>query len=728
SGSIATSSRGNLGEITPLDWLPHPGYEFGSIVADPLNPKVSYAGGPGGGIIKTSYPSGQWIDVSPSIDTKLALRKVGNQPLVFSQRNPRELYAGFQCLMATADGGKRWRALSPDLTLKPGEKPPAAPAAPVRRGRRGPAGAPATGQPAAKPAEPPASPADGPANPQPGQTPRSDDDDDADRVPYDDGDKDADEEAEQQLGPRYAIESIAPSSVDANIIWAGTNNGLIKLTRDHGATWTDISIRDLPNATRADISAIDASHMDAGTAYAAVDCHASADYKPYIYRTRDFGKSWTPIVAGLPESEAGGSFVRVVRADTVRGGLIFAGTESSVYYSIDDGDHWQSLALNLPVTSYRDMVVKGNDLVVGTYGRGFWILDDISPLRQMSPSAGMGPAVLLKPAEAVRVRRNVNGDTPFPPEVPHADNPPNGAIVYYYLGGKASGEITLEVRDERGSVIRRYSSAPIPPSTDPPPPVPDFWVEKPSPLPKEPGLNRMCWDLRCESPGAFSHSYGINANPGQTPASPEGPLALPGRYTLTLTVEGKQYTQSVTVKNDPRSPASVADLRDQFALQLALYQCTRDAWNAYHQIAGVRASISAILRATPPAEVETAARALDTKLLAVGGTTGFGVRFGGGGGGGFGGAAAGPRQPTFATMNGQAVRQLNTLDSGDMAPSEAMRKAAAAVCADMDKAKKSWALLRSKDLAQFDALLAKYNLKPIGGQTAALAPERAVAR
>ncbi|HZT43296.1 MAG TPA: hypothetical protein VFA07_14090 [Chthonomonadaceae bacterium] len=683
SGCIATSSRGNLGEVTPLDWLPHPGAEFGSIVADPLNPKISYAGGYGG-IVKVTYPSGQWIDIAPSADSSLALRKVQNQPLLFSPANPHELLAGYQCVMATADGGKRWRKLSPDLTLKKGETPPT------------------PNRPAARRAGSSA------------QIP-----------PEEDEAENEEEDGGQRGGGFSAIESVSVSSVDGNVIWAGTNNGRIEVTRDHGATWDDVTIPNLPNAARADISAVDASHQDPGTAYAAVDCHGMGDYKPYLYRTRDYGKTWTQIVTGLPEDQPSGSFARVIRADTVRKGLLFAGTESGVYVSFDDGDHWQSLQLNLPNTSYRDMVVHGNDLVVGTYGRSFWVLDDISPLRQITPSIESETAHLFKPGDAIRVRRNVNGDTPFPPEVPHAKNPPVGAIVYYYLGSPPSGDITLDVRDAQGKVVRHLSSAPLPALSDPPPPVPGFWVATPSPLPTTPGLNRTSWDLRYDSPPAFNHSYEINANPGETPASPQGPLALPGVYTLTLTVDGKSYTQTVRVKNDPRSPATFHDLEEQHALQMQYYQCAQEAWDGYQQVAGVQASIAALLKKNPPSEVATAAHTFDGKLAAVGGSNEFGRRFGGGFFG-FGGPAP---QPTFAILNGTAGRQLNMLDSGDMAPTDAMRKACTTTCTEMQTAMKSWEALKSKDLPAFNAVLAKNNLKPVGESlvvlsAAAHAPQR----
>ena len=690
SGSIATSSRGNLGAITPLDWLPHPGYEFGSIVADPLDPKISYAGGQGGGIVKTTYPSGQWIDVSPNADSSLGLRKVGNQPLLYSRTDPHELFAGFQYLMSTTDGGKRWHKLSPDLTLKPGETP-----TPPEARRPG----------IARPGAPTPSPAVTPPGPQ---TPMEENDED------DNGEGDEEEREAQRAVGAGAIESISASSIDGKVIWAGTSNGRIKVTRDHGATWADVTIPDLPNPTRADICAIDPSPQEIGAAYVAIDCHGIADFKPYLYRTHDFGKSWTPIITGLPDDQPSGSFARVIRADTQRKGLLFAGTESSVYVSFDDGDHWQSLMLNLPNTSYRDMVVKDNDLVVGTYGRGFWILDDISPLREITSSIASEPAHLFKPALATRVRRNVNGDTPYPPEIPHAENPLVGATVYYSLGSQPPGDITLEVRDAHGQIVRHMTSAAIPALAEAPPPVPDFWIERPSPLPTAPGLNRTNWNLRYDSPAAFSHTYEINANPGQTPASPEGPLALPGVYTVTLIVNGKAYTQTVTVRNDPRSPASPNDLREQHALQMNVYHCAQEAWDAYHQISAVRSSIATLLATNPPEEVLTAARALDTKLAALGGTEGFGRRPGGGGGfPGAGVAAAAPTLRSFITLNSTADRQINTLDSGDMAPNEAIRKACTATCADLLKTQKAWDQLKTTDVGTFNTLLSKNNLKPI---------------
>ncbi len=674
SGSIATASRGNLGAVTPMDWLAHPGYEFGSIVADPRDPNISYAGGPGGGLIKVTYPSGQWINVSPNINSKDALRKVGNQPLAFSPTNPKELLIGFQYLMATTDGGVHWKKLSPDLGYPKGVTPPA-PGAP---------------RPAAPAARPPA-----------GSSQTAEEDEDEDMDP--------DAIIDQQPGPGVggSIESFSVSSVNGNIIWVGTNNGLIKVTKDHGTNWEDVTIPHLPNPTRADISSIDASHQVPGTAFATIDYHTTGDYKPYVYRTTDFGQTWTKVVEGLPTESVGGSFARVVRADTVRDGLVFLGTESSVYTSFDSGDHWQSLALNAPTTSYRDMVVKGNDLVVGTYGRSFWVLDDISPLRQIKVSTVGEDAVLFKPGEAVRVRRNVNGDTPFPPEVPHAINPPTGAILYYYLKSTPSQPIKLEISDAKGRVIRTYSSAPLPPSNDPPPPVPDFWIEKLKPMPANPGLSRVSWNLRYENPPGSGHSYEINANPGETNASPEGPLVLPGTYTATLWVDGKPSKQTFIVKNDPRSPASFGDLKAQHDLQLRLYDGASIALKASREVAALRAAIAASAKGSKVEAVTKAVAAADARLLAIAGAAPTGGRRGGGGG--FrGGGPAGP--PTLTSLSGGLVRELSTLDPGDMAPTEPQLKSATASLDALTGLLKAWKSFQGKDLVELNAVLTKNGL------------------
>jgi hypothetical protein len=664
SGSIGTRSRGDLGAITPLDWFPTSGDEFGYILADPLNPKIVYVGGPGNGIdgiMKITYPSGQWADISPNVDASQTLRKVTNQPMAWSPQNPHELMVGFQYVMATTDAGLHWSKLSPDLGVSKVQPPP------VAGGGGQPAGA-------------PVAPAGG------------------------------------RGGGGGAIESLSPSTVAPGLIWVGTNNGLIKLTRNHGLTWEDVTIPNLPNPTRADVSIIDASHHDPAAAYVAIDLHGAGDYHPYFYRTHDYGKTWTAIVTGLPTDQPSGSFARVIRADTKKAGLLFAGTESSMYVSFDDGDDWQSLMLNLPNTSYRDIAIHENDLVVGTYGRGFWILDDYSPLRQMTPAIATQPVHLFKPGDAIRVRRNVNNDTPFPPEVPHASNPPLGAIIYYYLGVKPAGPITLEILDAFGRVVRHMSSAPVPPLPDGPPPVPDFWLEKPQPLATEIGTNRINWNIRYDPPPASSHNFAqvMGAVAGDTPPSPEGPLALPGVYTVRLTVDGKVFTHTVTVKNDPRSPATAAALRAQHVLQMRIYGGAKEAWDGYLQASAMRAAVAELGRANLPPDVAAAATAFDAKLAVAGGGGGGGRRGGGGG-------ATGTSAPNFVAINGGFDRQLEILDFGDMAPTEPSRKAYVAGCTELKTAVMNWKAINTQDLAALNAVLAKHTLKPLPAASPALA-------
>jgi photosystem II stability/assembly factor-like uncharacterized protein len=695
SGSIATSSRGNLGAITPLDWLPHPGYEFGSIVADPLNPKVSYAGGPGGGIVKVTYPSGQWINVSPNIDSGESLRKVGNQPIAWNPNNPHELLVGFQYLMSSTDGGMHWKKLSPDLGYAKGQEPK-----PVQAGATKVPVA-ATKAPAAKPAA-----AGG------GGRQNESMDDDADEHVVFDKDSDIEDEEQRGAGGPGSIESFSTSTVSPGTFWVGTNNGLINVTKDNGRTWDDVTIPHLPNPTRADISAIDTSHQDAATAYVAIDTHGTGDYGPTFYRTHDYGKTWTKIVNGLPTDQPSGSFSRVIRADTKKAGLLFAGTESSVYVSFNDGDVWQPLMLNLPNTSYRDMTIHDNDLVVGTYGRGLWVLDDYSPLRQMAPEIASETAHLFKPGDAIRVRRNVNGDTPFPPEVPHALNPPLGAIIYYSLSAKPQSVVTLEISDAIGTVVRHMSSAPFAPSTEPPAAVPDFWIEQVKPMPAEVGVNRINWNIRYDNPPAFSHDISsvMGAAPGDTPAGPEGPLVLPGTYTAKLTVDGKSYTQTFTVKNDPRSPARFSDLQAQSDLQRKALDGIKEAWDGYRQVRALRNSVADITDSNPPTEVANAATDFDAKLAAVGGTNGGGRRFGGGG---FPGAGGPPPAPTFTRVHGNLVRLLDVLDFGDMAPNEPITKTFKAAMADLKTVNTNWQTANTKDLAAFNAILVKNHLQPI---------------
>ena len=618
AGAIRTRSRGNIGAITPLDWNPVPGWEWGTIIADPLDPNTVYASG--SGIVKISYPSEQWINVSPAADPSRRLRTTSDQPIRFAPWNKKMLIAAFQSVWSTIDGGAHWTAVSPDLTVRADAPPP-----PTGRG-----GAP---------------------------------------------------------GGNAAIQSMSLSTVTPGLIWVGTNNGLIKVTRDGGKTWSDASIPNVPRVERAEVFSLEASHFDAGEAYAVLDLYRIGDYTPYVYRTRDFGKTWTRIANGLPEGQPSGSFARFVRNDTQRKGLLFAGTESGIFVSFDDGDHWQSLQQNLPNTSVRDGVVKDNDFIVATYGRGFWALDDMSILRQLAGNVASEPAHLFKPGDAVRVRRNVGADTPFPPEVPHALNPPEGAIVDYWLAQAPSSDITLDVIDASGVTVRHMTSAPGTPVAEAArPPEPNFWIAPPFSLPKNAGENRTHWDLRYQSPSSFSHQFEINANPGLTPPSPLGPLVLPGTYTLKLTVDGKAYSQTVNVKNDPRSPATPEALRAQHALQMKLVAGIEASYEGHRLAAALRDAVR-----SADAGASLAAR-LDTLAGLDGGGRGRGR-----------GGIQGP--PSFTALNGALVGQLNAQEQGDLAPTAASHAAYAAACQDLTKAVAMWQRLGTTELTALNGSL-----------------------
>jgi photosystem II stability/assembly factor-like uncharacterized protein len=518
------------------------------------------------------------------------------------------------------------------------------------------------------------------------------------------------------------INAITTSNVAPGVLWVGMSDGRVKVTKDHGAAWDDVSIpgvAPIGGGRGTGVSAIDASYQDPAVAYVSINWGMN-DNAPSFYRTHDYGKTWTKIVNGLPAGQVSGSYSRVIRADTKKAGLIFAGTESGMYVSFDDGDDWQSLMLNLPNTSYRDIVVKGNDLVVATYGRSVWILDDISPLRQMTVEIGAEPVHLFKPGEAIRVRRNVNTGTPFPPEMPHGDNPPEGAIIYYTLASPAK-HVALDVVDAAGSVVRHYSSDPIPAIPEPPPPVPDEWIYVPEPMPTSSGPHRVNWDLRYDMPPAFIHylAHVTAAVVGDTHWGAEGPLVIPGVYTLRLDVDGKTYSQTETVKNDPNSTATAADLQALHDLQMKLYNGTKESWDGFHQVAAMRTSLAKIVAANPPAEVASAARALDTKLAALAGPTTFVA----------GPNGAGPKT-SFSVINGVEAEegavlvsmngQLKVLDMSDIPPNPTKMAAWRSVCGELRTAVTNWHDINAKDLVTFNALLSKNSITPIPAATPSL--------
>ena len=414
---------------------------------------------------------------------------------------------------------------------------------------------------------------------------------------------------------RGVIYAIAPSPLVAAEIWVGTDDGLIQVTLDDGKTWHNVTPPDLTPWSKVGI--IDASRHDRNTVYAAIDRHRLEDLKPHIQRTHDGGKTWTEIVKGIPE----GSFVNAVREDPVRKGLLYAGTETGVFVSFNDGDEWQPLQLNLPNCSVRDLVIHDDDLVIATHGRSFWILDDVTPLRQLSAEVASAEAYLFRPEMAYRLRPSSFEGTPMPLDTPQAENPPDGALIDYHLKSAPGGVVTLEVLDSAGELVRRYSSSDKAPQIDPKRlDFPASWIHFPPPLSADPGMHRFVWDVRYQGlPGgnpmaAFFRGGG-------------GPWALPGQYTVKLTVSGQSYTQPLTVKMDPRVKTPLADLALQFKMARQINMAQAQVSAAFGEANRLHGQLQALNSNLAKARGQKAlageVEALDKKTIAIaGGTSG----------------------------------------------------------------------------------------------------------
>jgi hypothetical protein len=340
------------------------------------------------------------------------------------------------------------------------------------------------------------------------------------------------------------------------------------------------------------ISLIEASRYNAATAYAAVDRHQVDDLHAYIYRTHNSGKTWEKIVAGLPEN----AYVHAVREDPVRKGLLFAGTEIGVFVSFDDGTSWRPLQNNLPVSSVRDLVIHGDDLVIATHGRSFWILDDIAPLRGWNEDAVRQNAHFFPPAHAIRIRRSENHDSPLPPETPVGTNPPTGAIFDYFLKSPTAGaEVTLEINDQQGNVVRKFSSEDKASQPAAPPEFPKFWLPKFVALSNAPGMHRFVWDLRYAPPAALHNEYSMTAIIGSgTITEPQGPLALPGEYEVVLTSGGQTYRAALTIDMDPRVKIPREELVNQLELEQKIDKALAKATAAAKSIATLREQLKAL--------------------------------------------------------------------------------------------------------------------------------------
>ncbi|HEY8715425.1 MAG TPA: hypothetical protein VIM00_08575, partial [Candidatus Acidoferrum sp.] len=490
----------------------------------------------GGFVARQDLDNEQTQQLPPTLASPGDYRRTWTLPLVFSPLDSHVLYFGSQVLFRTADGGSSWQIISPDLTRED----------------------------AAAPAN-----LDAPAVADAGNEKR-----------------------------RGVIYTIGPSYVRKGEIWAGTDDGLIQLTQDEGKTWSNVTPKGITAWSK--VTHIEASHFEAGTAYAAVDRHRLDDLRAYIYRTRDLGKTWALISSGIPE----GFFLNCVREDPGRQGLLYACTEKGAFVSFDDGEHWQSLQLNLPTTSVRDLVIHGDDLVIATHGRSFWILDDVTPLRQMTAEVAQANAFLFKPATAYRVRPGSDEGTPMPLDEPHADNLPEGAELDYYLKN-AGASVQLEISDAHGVVVRRFSSDDVLPKTKPEDlEFPPFWIHEQKPLSAGAGMHRFIWDLHYAFP-EIVHTSVFGPNP---------PLAVPGNYTVKLAVAGQSFSQPLVIKMDPRVKTSQADLERMFQAESRLAKNLGELSAALKAAGKIRASI--VERRKESAEkpsIEETLKALDHK-------------------------------------------------------------------------------------------------------------------
>ena len=627
SGTVAIASRSDYGQITWRDWHPVGGDERDYDVADPVDPDIVYGSGLGGRVSRWDARTGQVTDVSP-----WPLGNYGSRPTTvdhhFNWMNP--LVVSRSGPPAIYLGGDvLWRSFDRGDHWSV--------ISPDLTGKR--AGA---------------------------------------------TNCEGDVTAEAALPCGYGtIISIEPSPHSPNEIWVGSDTGVVSVTRDGGGSWRSVELPGVRPWTK--IAAIDLSPLDAQTAYVAADGHRIDDWAPHIFGTHDGGATWQAINAGLPDNEV----VASVRADPVRPGLLYAGTETGVFVSFDDGDNWQPLQQNLPTAWARDLLVHGDDLIAGTQGRAIWVLGDLALLRQLQPVTAGEAFRLFTPAPVVRVRFNNNHDTPLTPETPRGENPPEGAVIDYWLASAAKGPVTLEIRDAAGQVVRRYSSADVPEKLPAERYFQAEWV-KPQPiLSAAAGQHRWVWDLRRPRPKAVEYGYDIAAVWGlDTPLDPRGQFVEPGRYTAVLTVDGHSQQVPVEVVADPR--VRNADYAAARQFSESLYEPMELAWRGYAETEGVRDELGKRIAEIHDPALLAQAKALAAKLEPSDRPNS-----------GFGGESG-----TLASLETSA-------EGSDAAPTAAVRQTATQTIGQLNADWAAWQQTKSNDLSQLNRALVTAGLKAI---------------
>ena len=653
SGSACVDSRSMDGEITFHDWHPVNIQEYGVAAPDPKNPDLVY-GSQRTNVSLYNRKTGQTTTLGPSADARGTAfgRNVRTMPINWSPVDPSVMFYVSNVVWKTTDHAHSWTRISPDLARQTW-------AVPANTGKYASSVTPA---------------------------------------------------------PLGSITALSPSPRDVRILWAGTDDGNIQVTMDGGAKWTNVTPPQIKAWTR--IFNIDAGHFDNLTAYAAANTLRLDDLNPHFWRTHDGGKTWTEIDNGI----APGAVANSIREDPKKKGLLYASTDVQVWVSFDDGDHWQSLKLDMPAVSVRDIQIKDDstclcsDLVAGTHGRGFWILDDVTPLRQAAEARAAqsaNAAYLFKPATAVRVRYAANDPTPWPPEVPAGENPPPGGIIDYYLPASASGPVKLEILDGAGKLVRSYSSNDRIPTPDPAVDpaaynrlcqatptaahcgLPLYWPAPRMELSTRAGAHRFSWDLHYNPIGTDEgppedDDAAQGAVPHHTYPAVNAPWAPPGTYTVRLTVDGKAYTQPLTLRLDPRVKTPAAGLAQLATLSREMYEGASAAHTAYNQARALSAQLAGM-----SGEDAVAFKAKIDSLAppAAGGRRGRGF----GGGRGRGGAPPGP--PTLEAASNAMIAAAMSMQSAEVTPTAAQVAACARARATSADALRRWTALRTTGLA-----------------------------